>query len=290
MSVTSASNAPMIFVSNARGLSDLNNWVSSISDSHPAQDYLAIAVVIQQSIEPIVRAQKAQIQMKGNVLPAEITQSKGFIRQTKDILPSRIDPAFLPFLNSEEAPLRESLVLTKSQEAVTSLSKVILLIGRIDKDQSTLEYFCEGAMQGVNSLVETMEGSFTVSAQALISDAPCLPHLADSAELRLLASPQDSKEERVASSEQSAFTLEPGKGLILERHFEQVEIEESTTELSIRLEEGTVTTKQEKDIKISRFEDVRYESESSISLESLNDLESVSSPSDEARQRNFLKV
>jgi hypothetical protein len=204
--------------------------------------------------------------MQGNVLSSEITQSKGFINQRKEVLPSILDPAFLPLLNSDETPLKESIVLTKTEERVNKLSKVILLICRINKDQSTLEYFCHGAIQEINRMRDTIKGSFSVSAQALISDSPCFSHLADSAEPRLLASPQDSINQSIEKSEQPVFALEPREGLMLKRHFDHGESEETNTQLSVALKGDEIVTTQKKNIVTSVFTDLRYESEESISL------------------------
>ena len=48
------SNLPMAFLSNERDFPSLIKWIASIPASHLPQDYLSIAVVIQQQIEPIV--------------------------------------------------------------------------------------------------------------------------------------------------------------------------------------------------------------------------------------------
>lgn len=260
------SNLPLAFLSNERDFPSLIKWVESIPVSHLTQDYLAIAVVIQQDVEPIIRKKEPQIALQGNVLSSEITQSKGFIYQREKLLPSRLDPAFLPLLNSDETPLRESIVLTKTEETVNKLSKVILLICRIDKDQSTLEYFCQGAIQEINRMRDSIKGSFSVSAQALISDSPCFPPLADSAEPRLLASPQDLINQSIEKREQPVFALEPREGMILERHFDHGKKEETDMQLSIVLKDHEIVTTQKKNIVNSNFTDLRYESEESISL------------------------
>lgn len=260
------SNLPMAFLSNERDFPSLIKWIASIPASHLPQDYLSIAVVIQQQIEPIVRKKEPQITMHGNVLSPEISQSKGFINQRREVLPSILDPEFLPLLNSDEIPLKESIVLTKTEERINKLSKVILLISRTDKDESTLEYFCQGAIQEITRMRDAIKGSFSVSTQALISDSPCFSHFADSVEPRLIAGPQDSINQSKEKSEQPVFALEPREGRILERHFDHGENEETNTLLSVSLEDDKIVTTQKKNMIKSEFFDLRYESEDLISL------------------------
>lgn len=267
MSSVVESNLPMAFSSNERDFPSLIKWVESIPGSHLPQNYLAIAVAIQQEIEPIIREKEPRIVMQGNLLSSEITQSKGFINQRKEVLPSILDPAFLPLLNSDEIHLKESIVLTQTEEKVNKLVKVILLICRIDKDQSNLECFCQGAIQEINGMRNLIKGSFSVYAQALISDSPCFSHLANSAEPLLLAGPQDSMNQPIVeNSEQQVFVLEPREGLILERHFDHGERKRTNTKLSVALKGNEIVTTQEKNIVKSVFTDLRYESEEPVSL------------------------
>ena len=105
MACTIQSNTPLYVSSNDQNFNSLVKCLESIPVSYESQDFLAIAVVIQQEVEPIIRQNEPQIKMEGNVLSADITQSKGFKNQLK-ILPSQLlDPAFLPYLNSSEIPL-----------------------------------------------------------------------------------------------------------------------------------------------------------------------------------------
>ena len=264
--VVEKSTLPISFLSDERDFPSLIKWVESIPVSHLPQDYLAIAVVIQQGIEPIIRKKEPQIAMQGNVLSSETTQSKGFIKQRKEMLLSNLDPDFIPLLNSAETPLKESIFLTKTEERVNKLSKVVLLICRVDKDKSTLEHFCQGAAQEINRMRDSIKGSFSVSAQALISESSCFPHLTKSAEPRLLGSPQDSINQSIQKSEQPLFALEPRAGLIVERHFDHGEVEETHAQLSFALKGDEIVTTQKKNIVKSKFTDLRYESEDSISL------------------------
>jgi hypothetical protein len=256
-SVVENSNLPITFLSNEQDFPSLIQWVESIPASHPPQNYLAIAVVIQQEIEPIIRNKGPQIVMQGNVLSSEIAQSRGFIRQWRDVTSSIVDPAFLPLLGSEGTPLKESMILIKIGTRVNKLRKVILFICHIDRDQSTLECFCRGAVQEIHRMRDTIIGSFSVSAQALMSDSPCFSDLADSAEPRLLA--QDSTNQSIERSEQPVFALEPRGGLMLERHFDYGEREVNNTQLSLALDDDEILTTQTRHIIKSEFIDLRYE-------------------------------
>lgn len=256
----------MAFLSNERDFPSLIKWVESFPVSYLPQNYLAIAVVIQQEIEPIITKQESQIAMQGNVLSSEITQSKGFIHERKERMPSWVDPAFLPLLDAEETPLKESIVLTKIEEKVNKLSKVILLIGRIDKDKSTLDCFCQVAVQEINIMRDSMKDSFSVSAQALTSESSCFSHLINPAESRPLVSPQDLINQSIEESEPLVSAFELREGFLLEKHFDHGETEKTNTQLSVTLKDGIITTAQEKNIVKTEFTDLRYESKSSISL------------------------
>lgn len=264
--ILAKSNLRMTFLSNEGDFPSLISWVQSMPVVYPPQDYLAIAVVIQQEIEPIIRKEEPRIALQGNDLPFEITQSKGFIDQWKEISPSSLDPAFLPFLNSEGTPLNESIVLTKAEERINKLSKIILLICRVDKDKSTFEYFCQRAEQEINRMRDSIKGSFSVSAQALISDShsPCFSLIANSAEPKPIN--QSIEESEQEESEQPIFTIEPRKGLIWERHFDHRENEETTTQLLVELKDDKIITTKKKNIGVTVFADLRYESNESISL------------------------
>lgn len=266
MSCVIKSDLPIAFLSNDRDFPELIKWVQSIPGSHLPQNYLAIAFVIQQEIEPIIRKKEPQIEMQGNVLPSKITQSKKFNFLRKEVFPSKLDPAFLPLINSAETPLRDSIILTKTEEKVNSISKNIIFVGCMDKDQSTLEYFCRGVIQEINRVKDSIQGSFSVSAQASVSESPCLPHLADSAHPHLLVSSHDVSTQSLAIGEQPVFTLEPKKGVILERHFDHGEFEEARTQLSVALEGDEIVTTQENKFLIGNFTDLRYKSVVKFSL------------------------
>jgi hypothetical protein len=258
-------NLPIAFSINAMDSQSLTHWLESIPVSQPPQEYVTIAVVIQSKIEPVVRCKEPQITMHGNVLSSEITQSKGFIYQQEGgVLASALDPAFLPLLNSDETPLRESIVLTKTTEQVNMLSTVILLTFRTCGDQSALRSVCQRVIQQISGRGDPVEGS-SVSAHALISDSPCISHLTSSEVPLLLASSQDSIQS-VESSERRVFVLEPRQGLILERHFDHGVVEETNTRLTFALVGAKIVTEQKKSVVMSSFDDARFESEIQISL------------------------
>lgn len=268
-SVIEKSHLPVAFHSNESDFPSLIKWVKSIPASNPAQDYLAIAAVIEQEIEPIISEKAPQITMQGNVLSSEITQSKGFIYQREKVLSSILDPTLLSLLNSE-IPINESIVHTKTKQKVDKLGKVILLICRTDGDQSTLEYFCQGAIQEINRIKATINGSFSISAQALISDSPSFSRLTNSEEPCLLPNALEinqSIDQSIEMSEQSILALDPREGLILERHFDHGEREETNTELLVALENGQIVTTTEKSKVETSFIGLKYESEEFISLE-----------------------
>lgn len=265
MSCALTNHLPMTFSSNERNFSSLIESVESIPVSRQPQDYLAIAIVIQQDIKPLIRIKEPQIAMEGNVLSSKITQSKGFGNQLK-IFPSILDPVFLPLLNSNEIHLKESIIATRTEERVKKISKVLLLICRIDKDKSALESTCEGAIEELIRMRDSIKGPFNVSVKALMSESAGFSRLTNSLEPRLLASPQDAISQSVEVREQPVFKLEPKKGVLLERHFDHRESEETVTKLSFSLEGDEIITTQKKNVVKSEFTDLRYESEASFSL------------------------
>ena len=63
--------------------------------------------------------------------------------------------------------------------------------------------------------------------------------------------------------------LQPREGLILERHFDHVESEETNTQLSVALKSDEIVTTQKKNIVKSEFTDLRYESETNFIVKSI---------------------
>ena len=165
------SDLSMRFSCNEQDFPRLSQWLRSILNAVPTQDYLSIAVVIEQAIAPIIRKQAAQIEGQGNVLSSAITQS---LKQTQ--VWGALDPAFVSLLNADEISVKESMHFTKTEEKVDRLSKVILFIWRIDQDQGTLEYGCQAAMQQINETRQIIDGSFTVFAQAVVGQIPSFSH------------------------------------------------------------------------------------------------------------------
>lgn len=233
--------------------------------SQQPQNYFSLAIVIKQKIEPILIKSDPQIKMQGDILSTELTQCKGFKNINR--FPSGLDPAFLHLLNSNDIPLRESIVLTRTEDKVNELSKVILLICRIDKDESTFKAFCQQAMQRFTRIRDSIEGPFNVSVQTLMSESPCVSHLTDSDEIYLRATSQDSVNLSEKQSGQLVITLESKNAVILERHFDHGESEKTESKLSFALENDLIITTQNTRVNKSRFMDLRYESNDSYSFQ-----------------------
>jgi hypothetical protein len=266
MSVTLESNLSDTYLFDEGNFPSLTTWIESIGVSYAPKNYLALAVVIQQEIEPIMRKKEPEITMRGNVLTSEITQSKAFSRELKILSSKLLDPAFPPILNSQNTPLSESIIVTRVEETVNKISKVILLVARIDHDKSALELFCQGSIYELNRVRNSIKGPFKVSAQTLSSESPCFSHLTNSAEPHLLTILQDSTNQSLEKSEKPVFTLEPKEGVLLEKHFEHGESETTNTELLFALKGDELITTQEKSKAKAEFTDLIYESEESFNL------------------------
>ncbi len=236
--------------------------VESTLSTQAPQDYFAFAVVFQQEVSGIIRETAPKIVMEGNVLSSEITSSVGFPANL-EVMASRIDPEILPFLNSE---LTESIVVTRTEEKVSKVSQVALCICHTNKQPSTLKEICEIAKEQLIDMKNSLQGSFTVSAHAWISNH--LPQL----QLPAIASEASSKAQDLISSimrdnvSKLAYPLTPNECLSLEQTFEHGESATTETRLSVVLEDGIITTQQSRNILLSAFTDLRKERESLGSL------------------------
>lgn len=260
MSLTIQNDANSTISSYGQNFQNLIAWVKSIPSSHVSQNYLALAVVIQQEVEPIITKNEAKMAMEGNVLSPEIAQS---VMQTKVF--SKLDPAYSSLLTSSEIYLKESTFFTSTKENVNKLSRVIFLISRTDKDGVVLETVCQAAIEELISAKNSITGPFNYFAQALISDeSPCFPSFISSSEPNLLEYAQEISN----SFEQPEFTLESGECLLLEKHFTHGEVETTQAHLSVILEDGIVRTGLQKHTNHASFADLRYESEESFICDS----------------------
>lgn len=267
-SIANKSDLSMDLLYKTKDFASLFKWIESIPNSQQQpQNYLVIAVFIQENIEPIIRKREPLIDMEGDVLPPEFTQSKGFIDQRKNVLPSVVDPAFLPLLNSDKIPLKESIVLVKAEERVSKISKAVLLICHIDKDETNLKSFCEGAIEEISSMRNNIRGSFSISAQALISDSPPFSRLANSTEALVFAGFQDSINQSIEKIKQPVLDLKPKEGLILQKHLDYGKIEKTNTKLSFKLNDDKITTTKDTNTVELEFTEVRFESTDLITLQ-----------------------
>ena len=246
------SSLSLSFSSSASDCGSLIKWIESIPSSHLSQDYSTLAVLIQQNIEPIIREEEPQI-VQGKVLSSAIAQSKGCASQPRI---RALDPAFLPFLNSTAA--LESILVTRVVEKVNTISKVICLVCRADKDTSALELMRQGSKQELVRMQDSIQGPFNVFAQVLVSNqSPCFPHLTDFLEQSSLKSTQGIEK----SFRQSEFTLKPRDGVLLERHFEHGESKKTITKLSVALKDDKIITRQTRKTSHSSFTDLIFRSD-----------------------------
>ena len=240
----------------------LIKYVESLPVSpHKPKDYFALAVVIQQEIEPIIRIKDPEIKMEGKTLSTEFTALKGFQYQMKSS--SKHLDQTLTFLNTNQIPLTESIQVARTEEKVKKISKVIILICRTNKQQSILEAICETATYELIRMKDSMEGPFNFSAQALFSDKPPSPaSLISSSEPNCLEITQDAISREIENNfKQLEFTLKPNEVFILERHFDHGESDTSNTRISFALKDHEVTTTQVRQTLHSTFTDLRFQSE-----------------------------
>lgn len=246
------SGLSMRFSCNEQDFPRLSQWLRSIPNPAPTQDYLSIAVVIEQEIAPIIRKQAAQIEGQGNVLSSAITQ---FLKQTK--VWRELDPAFISLLNADETSVKESILFTKTEEKVDRLSKVILFICRINQDQDTLEYGCQAAMEQINETRQIIDGSFTVFAQAVAGQIPSFSHFVDSAESGVFRASQEIINHSIENLEQSRFVLKQATGLVFKRHFDHGVTTKTNGELSVVLDGNKVTAENKSATETKAFIDLR---------------------------------
>lgn len=270
MACTSVQNRlALSFSSNHKqNFDNLIEQVTSVLPLQTSQNYLALFVVFQQEIEEVIREKDPQIKLEGSALSDEITQSQGFHHQLKRLPARLLDPALASFLNGNEAPLTESILVTRAKEKVTRVSKAMLFICRTDKERSTLEAVCEFAKEKLIKMKNSMEGPFSFCAQALMSDTPSYsPLLNSSPEQAYLENAQASANRKIEQSfEQLEVTLEPAECLLLKKGFDHGEAEEISTRMSVLLKDGTITTAQDQQKRTYVFTDLRSEKATSYSM------------------------
>jgi hypothetical protein len=248
---------------------NLIEQVATVIPSQKPQNYLALFVVFQQEIEAVIREEDPQIKMEGDILSAEITQSRGFDYQLKKSLPTKLlDPAFASFLDGNEAPLTESILVTRTKEKVEKTSKAMLIICRTDKRQSTLKAVCELAKEKLIKMKNSIEGSSSFYAQVLLSDNPLhFPLLNNSSEPAYLENAQASTTCEVEHHfEQLETILDPRECLLFKKTFDHGEVTETNTRMSFALKDGIITTAQRQETCTSVFTDLKSESETSYSM------------------------
>jgi hypothetical protein len=254
MNCTTIQNLPLLsFQSNDK--QNFDNLIESVNSiplsSSLPQDYWALAVVIQQEIEPIITTKDPEIKMKGNVLPNGFTKLKGFKEQL-NILRHPVDPVILPYLSGDVSPLTESILVTRSEEKVNKISKVMFFMCRTDKQLPILTAICKKATEELIKLKDSMEGPFIFFAQAMFSDKqPSFSSLTRSSEPINLEIKKSFKELK--------FTLQPSDYLVLAKYFDHGEIEETKARISFALKDELIITTQRQKKIVTNFIDLRFD-------------------------------
>lgn len=109
---------------------------------------------------------------------------------------------------------------------------------------------------------QTIDDSFTVSAQAVIRDRQSFSYFADSAESGVFRTPQEIIHHSIEKLEQSRFVFEPREGWVFESHFDHGVIENTHGQLSVALNGNQVAVAKEDRTDVQTFFDLRYASDS----------------------------
>lgn len=231
------------------------SYVSAIPDTiQESRNYFAMAVVINESIEPIVSTKAPVIDLLGKNLSADVTNSKGFQSQLNEILPSILDPSLLALLKNCPVPLTETMVLSKSVETVDEVAKVVIFIGRMDKDKTKLAPFCDRMVKHLLM----MKGSSSFHARLLFADF--VPSFFS------LTYPS-LQETLIEASMPTSPVLKPSEMDVFEKRYHYGISEKTNIVLTVERKEGQIITTQKKEVVKTNFRDSDFERKSLNSLE-----------------------
>lgn len=222
--------------------------IESIAASLP-QDYAALAVIVQQKIVPVIRTSTA---VQSRIVSPEIAQSQSFVNPLREMPIESLDPAFLPFLDldTNEIPF----LANRTVDKVNMTSKVFFLVFRAGKDKSALE-ICEEAVTRFIGMQDSRKGLLNVIAKTWVGNTSRpFPRLTHSTEQHPPAIAQIIKED----FGQLEPTLDPRKGILVEKHFYHGETEETVVRLSSELQGKEIVTTQKRSSTFSGFTDLRY--------------------------------
>lgn len=233
------------------------SYVSAIPDTiQESRNYFAMAVVINESIEPIITTKEPIIDLLGKNLNPEITNSKGFQSQLNEILPSILDPSLLALLKKCPLPLTEKMVLSKAVETVDEVAKVVIFIGRMDKDKTKLAPFCDRIVKHLLM----MKGSSSLRFHARMLFADLFPSFFS------LTYPS-LHEALIEASMPTLPVLKPSEMGVFEKRYHYGISEKTNIALTVERKEDQIITTQEKKVVKTKFRDTDFERKSLNSLE-----------------------
>lgn len=229
------------FSETASNFCSLVSWLECLPKFEIFQDYISIAVVIQQDLEPDIIKHKKKLEAFGDDIESLDRETKGFKDNLEPIYP-KLDPDIIEIVQDPSRPLKQNIKLTTKIEKIVKATFVILVECRFNKNKRALDSLISELATKFIEINSAIKSPVLITADALMSPVRYKSLPEEQKMLNFVVHHHDVVEETLKECSEKSRDLAFGQTVLIEKQFTHGTITKGQETLSFEKLRGAVIT------------------------------------------------